>query len=92
MLSKLVPLEEYVFSRYVMDFGTRSVNGLAASFDAPKMPLPAFLSRKALVEQSKDFRNVELHVFQVEIFLIIFLHLQKIVKLQVQFQQSTSPA
>lgn len=55
-----------------------------------KVVLPALLSRKALVEQGQDFRNIELHIFKVKVFLIVFLHLQEIVKLQVEFQQTSS--
>jgi hypothetical protein len=83
-------LEEHGFVRRVMDVGL----GVMPFFSQPRCPppaLPAFLPGKALVEQSQDFRDVELHVFQVEVFLVIFLHLQQIVKLQIQFQQSTRP-
>lgn len=47
---------------------------------------PSFLSRKSLVEQSQDLGHVELYIFEVESFLIIFLHLQKIVQFEVKLE------
>jgi hypothetical protein len=46
---------------------------------------PRLLSCKAFVEQVEDFCDVELDVFEVEVFLIVFLHLKKIVQLEVEF-------
>lgn len=53
-------------------------------------PLPALLAREALVQESQDLRHIELHVFKVQIFLAVFLHLQQIVQLQIEFQQTSS--
>ena len=39
-------------------------------------PLPALLPSEALVKESQNFWNVELNVFQIQIFLIIFLHFE----------------
>ena len=41
-----------------------------------RVALPPTLPRKALVEQLQHLRNVELHVLQVEVFLLLLLHLE----------------
>jgi hypothetical protein len=41
--------------------------------------LPSLLSREALVEKNKDFRHVELDVFEVKVFLVVLLHLKQII-------------
>lgn len=46
--------------------------------------LPPSLSCKAFVEESEDFGDVKLHIFEVEILLTIFLHLEEVVELQIQ--------
>lgn len=46
------------------------------------------LPRKPLVEQYKHFRNVKLHIFEVEVVLAILLHFQQIVQLEIQFQKT----
>lgn len=43
--------------------------------------LPSLLTCEPLVEQDQDLGHVELHVLQVQIFLVVFLHLEKIVQL-----------
>jgi hypothetical protein len=45
--------------------------------------LPALLSRKSLVEENEHFGDIELNILQVQIFLVILLHLQQVVKLQI---------
>jgi hypothetical protein len=50
---------------------------------------PALLACKTLVEKGEDLADIELDIFEVEILLVVFLHLQEIVKFQVQLQQST---
>lgn len=52
--------------------------------------LPTLLSRKTSVEQPQYFRNVELDVFEIEIFLVVFLHLEQVVQLQIQFQEAAA--
>ena len=47
--------------------------------------LPSFLSRKALIEERQNLGNVELYVFEIEVLLVIFLHLEQVVELEVQF-------
>jgi hypothetical protein len=36
---------------------------------------PALLSRKSLVQQVQHLGDIELDIFKVEIFLVVFLHL-----------------
>ena len=50
--------------------------------------LPSLLPCESLVEKDQDFGHVELYVFQVEIFLIVLLHLEKIVQFQVEFEKT----
>lgn len=50
---------------------------------------PAFLPREALVEQGQDLRHVELHVFQIQVFLIVLLHLEQVVEFEIKLQQAT---
>ena len=47
---------------------------------------PSFLSRKPLVEQSQDLGHVELYIFEVESFLIVLLHFEKIVQFKVKLE------
>ena len=47
--------------------------------------LPLFPG-KSLVEQRKNFWYIELNIFEVEFVLVVLLHFQKIVKLQVEFK------
>lgn len=39
------------------------------------VPLPPFLPGKPLVQQCQDLGYIELHVFEIEVLLIVFLHL-----------------
>jgi hypothetical protein len=54
--------------------------------------LPPLLSREAFVEQSEDFWDVELDIFQVQVFLVVLLHLEEIVEFEIKLEQSTIPA
>lgn len=47
-------------------------------------PLPALLAREALVQQREHFGHVELHVFQVQLLLSVFLHLEQVVELEIE--------
>lgn len=47
--------------------------------------LPTFLPSKPLIKQRKHLRDIELDVFKIEIFLVIFLHLKEIVELEIEF-------
>lgn len=49
--------------------------------------LPAFLPGEPLVEKGEHLRHVELNILQVQLFLIVLLHLQEIVKLKIEFQK-----
>lgn len=52
--------------------------------------LPALLSRESLIQQSKNFGNVELNVLQIKIFLILLLHFEEIIKFEIEFEQTSS--
>lgn len=55
--------------------------------DAEKIQhLPPLLPRESLVQQHKDLRYVEQYVFQVQLFLVVFLHLEQVVKLEIELQ------
>lgn len=54
--------------------------------------LPSLLPCKSLVEEDQDFGHVELYVLEVEIFLVVLLHLQKIVQLQIKLEETAVPA
>ena len=58
-----------------------------AIFSIHRSPPP--LSREPLVQEGEDFADVELHVLEIEVLLVIFLHLKEIVKLEIQFQQAS---
>jgi len=51
--------------------------------------LPPLLPGKAFVEESQDLRDVELDVFKVEIILVVLLHFQKVIKLEIKLQKAT---
>lgn len=51
--------------------------------------LPPLLPGKALVEQRKDLGDVELDIFQVKVVLVVLLHLEQIVELEVELEQAT---
>lgn len=53
---------------------------------------PSLLPSKPLVEQCKDLGDIKLNVFQVQFVLVIFLHLKQIVKLEIEFEQSSVSA
>lgn len=48
---------------------------------------PALLSSESLIEQSQYLGHIELDIFQVKLVLVIFLHLQQVVKLQVKLEK-----
>ena len=54
--------------------------------------LPALLPSEALVEQSQDLGNVELDVFQVKFVLVILLHLEQVIQLQIQLKKASVSA
>lgn len=45
------------------------------------------LSSKPLVEQDKNFGDIDLNIFKIELLLSVFLHLQKIIKFQIELQE-----
>jgi hypothetical protein len=47
--------------------------------------LPPFLSREAFIQKSQNLWYIELDVFEIKIFLVILLHLEQIIELQVKF-------
>lgn len=50
--------------------------------------LPSLLTSEALVEKSQHLGDAKLHVFQIELFLAVFLHFQKIVELEIKLQEA----
>ncbi len=48
--------------------------------------LPPFFPCKPLIEQRKDLGNVEMDIFQIQGLLVILLHFQQIVKLEIQLE------
>lgn len=51
-----------------------------------KMHLPSLLSCKSFVEERKHLGDIELDIFQIEVFKVVFLHLQEIVKLEIKLE------
>lgn len=51
--------------------------------------LPALLPREAFVQQRQDLWHVELDIFQVQVILIVLLHLKQIIKLEIQFKETS---
>lgn len=64
----------------------------AVSWSNDMVASPPLLPSKSLVEQCKNFGNIELNVFQVQFVLVVLLHLEQVVKLEVEFQQPPVPA
>lgn len=50
--------------------------------------LPTLLPSEPLVQKGENFRYVKLDVLKVQLFLSVFLHFQKIVKLQIELQEA----
>lgn len=50
--------------------------------------LPSLFAREALVEKNKHFRDVELDVLEVKVFLVVLLHFEQIVELEIQLEQA----
>ncbi len=53
-----------------------------------KGTLPPLLPRKPLVKQRQHLGHVELHVLEVEVVLVVLLHLEQVVQLEVQLEQA----
>lgn len=49
--------------------------------------LPSLLSCESFVQKREHLGHIELHILQVEIFLVVFLHLQQVVKLEVELEK-----
>lgn len=50
---------------------------------------PTLLSREPAVQKVENLGDIELDVFEVEVFLIVLLHLKQIVKLEIEFKKAT---
>lgn len=50
----------------------------------PRGTSPTALACKSLVEQGKHLGHVELDVLEIEVFLVVLLHFEQIVELQVE--------
>lgn len=51
--------------------------------------LPSLLSSKTLVEQGKNFGDVELDVLQIKVILAVLLHLEQVIELEVKLQEAS---
>lgn len=54
--------------------------------------LPPLLPCEPLVQQRKHFRDVELDVLQVKVFLVVLLHLEQVVQFEVKLKQTSVAA
>lgn len=54
--------------------------------------LPPLLSCKSLVQKGKHFGDVELDIFEIKLILVVLLHLQQIVQLKIELQESSVAA
>ena len=53
---------------------------------------PLLFPRKSLVEKGENLGDVELNVFEIKIFLVVSLHLEQIIELEIKLEQSTVSA
>jgi hypothetical protein len=51
--------------------------------------LPALLPCEPLVQQIEHLRDVELDVLKIQIFLVVLLHFEQIVKLEIELEKSS---
>lgn len=70
---------------------TALVTSRSANLTHTRSILPPLLPREPLVEQREYLGYVELHVLKIEVVLVVLLHLQQIVKLEIQLEQATIP-
>lgn len=82
MVSRKTSVTPVVLSRHCQDV---SIEGSAPGTPR-RAALPSLLPGKTLVEKGQDFGHVELDVFEVEFVLVVFLHLEQVVKFEVQLQ------
>lgn len=47
--------------------------------------LPVLLPCEPLIKEGQYFWHIELHVFKVQLVVVVLLHLEKIVQFEVQF-------
>lgn len=52
-----------------------------------RVVLPPLLAGESLVEKGEHLGHVELDVFEVELVLVVLLHLEQVVELEVQLQE-----
>ena len=50
--------------------------------------LPALLPCEAFVQQCQHLGDVELDVFEIQIVLVILLHLEQVVELQIELEET----
>jgi len=48
---------------------------------------PSLLAGETLVKQGENLGNVEVNVFEVELVLVVLLHLEQVVQLKVEFEK-----
>lgn len=63
--------------------------GFVSFFSGAVARLPTLLSCESLVQEGKDLGDVELDILQIQIILIVLLHLEQIVQLEVKLKQAT---
>lgn len=55
----------------------------------PLSRLPPLFSSKPLVQQSEHLGNIELNVFEIELILVVLLHLEQVIQLKVKLQKTS---
>lgn len=53
-----------------------------------EMFLPSLLSCEALVQEDEHLAHVELYVFEIKVLLVVLLHFEQVVQLEVQFEKT----
>jgi hypothetical protein len=67
---------------------SHSVRALTSSRRQRVVFLPALLARETLIQESKHLGNIELNVLEIELVLVVFLHLEEIIKLKIKFEET----
>lgn len=50
--------------------------------------LPPLLPGESLVEKRKDLGDVELDILQIQVILVVLLHFQKVIELEVELKEA----
>jgi hypothetical protein len=54
--------------------------------------LPSLLPREALIQQHQHLTDIKLDILEIQILLVVFLHLQQIIKLEIKLEQAAIAA